>query len=185
MLLLVVAVVSLSSGSGRPSTQGTTTTAAAPRTSPSATSAPATDTQGSVAAAAATAVVAHRALPAAESGLLPWQLPQPLSRAVVVPAATAGQLLVLGGLTSGSASTAAVTTLEVPSGTQAPAGSIVTPTHDAAGAVIGDRVLLFGGGAQTTVATVQSFPLGAGAGAGPEKGAVVGQLPGRAPTRRR
>ena len=53
------------------------------------------------------AAAAPLSLPAAESGLLPWQLPGPLSREVVV-AGSPGRLIVLGGLVPGGASSDAV-----------------------------------------------------------------------------
>jgi hypothetical protein len=113
-------------------------------------------------------------LPAAESGLLPWHLPQPNSRAVAVTGKT-GSLLVAGGLSSSSATTANVVGVAVPSGTSTTAGALAEATHDAAGTTLGGRLLVFGGGTQASVATVQSFPLAA---APPENvGGVVGQLP--------
>jgi hypothetical protein len=123
----------------------------------------------------AKAAAAGTGLPAAESGLLPWQLAQPLSREVVVTGKGGTQVVALGGLTAGNASTADVQSIAVPAGTASAAGSLSTPTHDAAGAVVGGRVLVFGGGAQTTVATVQSYPVAA---AGETvNAAVVGELP--------
>ena len=114
-------------------------------------------------------------IPAAESGLLPWQLAQPLSREVAVPGTGPGSVVVIGGLSSGSQTTGAVQSIQVPAGTPAPAGALSAATHDAAGAVVGGRVLVFGGGTLTTVATVQAYPLGtAGDGA---NATVVGQLP--------
>ena len=62
------------------------------------------------------------ALPAAvESGLLPWGLHAPLSREVVLPQAGTRGLIVFGGLTSGSASTAAVELLDTRNGVRLPA----------------------------------------------------------------
>ena len=113
-------------------------------------------------------------IPAVEAGLLPWATPQPLSREVIAPA-TPTTIVTVGGLTTGDASTSAVTTITVPAGTPTPVGSIATPTHDAAGAVLAGRVLVFGGGNQTTVATVQAFPLAASGSTG--HGTVIGQLP--------
>ncbi len=116
---------------------------------------------------------------AAESGLLPWQLAQPTSREVVVSDPLAGGgagVLSVGGLTSGSASSARVAAITVPAGDQSTAGGLATPTHDAAGTVLGGRVLIFGGGDTTTVASVQSLPL-QGPSAPPATATVVGQLP--------
>jgi Kelch motif len=112
-------------------------------------------------------------IPAAESGLLPWQLSEPTSREVAVPFGQR-QILAVGGLTNGSATTADVAAVAVPTGTSSSVGTLTTPTHDAAGVTLGGRVLIFGGGAQTSVATVQSLSL---AGAGADHAVVVGQLP--------
>jgi hypothetical protein len=114
-------------------------------------------------------------IPAIESGVLPWQLAAPLSREIAVPGAAGGSVSVLGGLTKGNATTASVVNLAVPAGTPTAAGALANPTHDAAGAVLGGRVLVFGGGVLSTFATVQAYPLTA-AGASPT-GTVVGQLP--------
>lgn len=114
-------------------------------------------------------------IPAIESGVLPWHLAAPLSREVVVPGPPTGSISVLGGLTTGNATTGSVVNLAVPAGTQTPAGALATPTHDAAVAVLGSKVLVFGGGVQSSFATVQAYPLtAAGASAA---GQVVGQLP--------
>jgi hypothetical protein len=113
-------------------------------------------------------------LPAVEAGLLPWTTAQPISREVAVPASATG-VLTLGGLTSGDASIATATTLTVPAGNAAPSGSLATPTHDAAGTILGGRVLVFGGGVLTTVATVQAFPTSATGGS--TRATIVGQLP--------
>ena len=113
-------------------------------------------------------------VPAVEAGLLPWTTAQPISREVAVPTSATG-VLTLGGLTSGDASVATATTLTVPAGNATPSGSLTTPTHDAAGAILRGRVLVFGGGAQTTVATVQAFPVTAAGGA--VRATTVGQLP--------
>jgi len=114
-------------------------------------------------------------VPAIESGLLPWQLAAPLSREIAVPGAAGGSVSVLGGLTSGSATTASVVNLAVPAGTPAAAGALADPTHDAAGTILGGRVLVFGGGVLSSFTTVQAYPLTAtGASA---TGTVIGQLP--------
>jgi hypothetical protein len=116
-------------------------------------------------------------IPAIESGLLPWQLTAPLSREVAVPGAASGSVTLLGGLTAGSATTASVVNLAVPAGTPTAAGALANPTHDAAGTILGGRVLVFGGGVLDSFTTVQAYPLTAtGASA---TGVVVGQLPQR------
>jgi len=64
--------------------------------------------------------------------------------------------MVLGGLTSGSATTPGVIRIDPTTGASTAAGSLVDPVHDAAGAVVGGRDVVFGGGAAKVVATVQA-----------------------------
>ena len=110
-------------------------------------------------------------LPAAESGLLPWHMAEPLSREVVA-ARSGGQLIVLGGLAAGSASADAVYAVRTATGAVRQIGRLTVPLHDAAAAVSGGRALVFGGGSPVTVGTVQSFPLLGGSAA-----TDVGSLP--------
>ncbi len=118
-------------------------------------------------------------IPAAESGLLPWHLATPLSREVV-SAGTGTRLLILGGL-RGSTSQKSVLSLNSADGELRPLGSLAVGVHDAAGAVIGGRDVVLGGGSPTTVARVQAFrqPSAPGhLGAFPSAGSdVIGQLP--------
>jgi PQQ-like domain len=93
--------------------------------------------------------------PAVESGLLPWQLSVPLSREVVVPPAGKRDLLVLGGLGPGGSSTDGVNALDLRTGALSPRGPLVQATHDAAGAALGGRVLVLGGGTATPNASSQ------------------------------
>jgi outer membrane protein assembly factor BamB len=118
--------------------------------------------------------------PAAESGLLPWRLPAPLSREVVVPrVGTRRELIVLGGLASGSSSTSSVEVLDTRNGALAPHGSLLQATHDAAGAVLGRRVLVIGGGTAAPARSTQietggrTVQGGALAGARADAGAVT------------
>jgi hypothetical protein len=95
-------------------------------------------------------------LPAAvESGLLPWGLRAPLSREVVLPQSGTRGLVVLGGLESGDASTAAVALLDTRNGVFSPHGTLVHATHDAAGAVLGARRLVIGGGTTAPAGSIQ------------------------------
>jgi hypothetical protein len=99
-----------------------------------------------------------RGLPAAESGLLPWHMPQPISREAVA-AGPGGQLIVLGGLTDGSTSAAEIYTVRTATGATRQVGTLPAGVHDAAVAVSGGRALVLGGGSPATVDTVQSFPV--------------------------
>jgi hypothetical protein len=102
-------------------------------------------------------------LAAAESGLLPWRLPAPVSREVVVPGQH-GRLIVLGGLTAGGASANGVYSVRTRTGGVRRIGALGVAVHDAAGAVTGGQALVFGGGSSTSIATVQGFPLPGGHG---------------------
>jgi len=87
-------------------------------------------------------------------GAAAWHLPSPLSRAVALP--DGGRLVVLGGLGPGDATTGAVTQIDPTTGATTTIGALVDPVHDAAGAVLGGRAVVFGGGASTVLTTVQA-----------------------------
>ncbi len=93
--------------------------------------------------------------PAVESGLLPWALHRPLSREVVLPQPGTRGLVVLGGLESGDASTAAVALLDTRNGVLSPHGTLIHATHDAAGAALGARRLVIGGGTTAPASSIQ------------------------------
>ena len=97
-------------------------------------------------------------LPAAESGVLPWSLAAPLSREVLLPGPGSGQLTILGGLAAGGSSAAGVYTLNTASGALTYSGSLTGPLHDASGAVVGGREMVFGGGTVASSAAVQTLP---------------------------
>jgi hypothetical protein len=120
-------------------------------------------------AAAATPSKNRGAIPAVEAGLLPWKLPEAVSREVVLPAA-GGRLLVAGGLLASQSSSAAVYQVDPATGAAAPAGSLAAAVHDGAGAVIAGRDYILGGGSPATVATDQAFTPGA-------PGTAAGHLP--------
>jgi outer membrane protein assembly factor BamB len=98
-----------------------------------------------------------------------YQLPAGISREVIL--AHGRDLLIAGGLTPQATSTAAVTLLDPATGQTSSAGRLASATHDAAAATVGGRSLLFGGGEQASVASVQAItPDGVAT--------VAGQLPG-------
>lgn len=130
---------------------------------------PATGTDGH-------AAVARHVLAAAEAGLLPWHLAAPVSREVVT-AGSRKRLIVLGGLSSSGASASGVTAIATGTGAARYLGALASPVHDAAVAAVGGRALVFGGGSQTSVATVQGFTLHGRA--GHARGVKVGTLPTR------
>ncbi|HEV2452142.1 MAG TPA: hypothetical protein VGS62_09460 [Streptosporangiaceae bacterium] len=87
-----------------------------------------------------------------------YQLPAAISREVVLPdpAASRPTLLVAGGLTTRSVSTDAVLLLDPVTGQTSQPAPLAVATHDAAGAVLDSRAVVFGGGSQSSIATVQS-----------------------------
>ena len=117
---------------------------------------------------------AKRPLVAAESGLLPWHMPAPISREVVA-AGSRGRLVVLGGLRAGGATTAGVYGISTGTGRTRYIGALSAPVHDAAVGVIGRRAVVFGGGSSSTISTVQAFSLGAHSSGG--SGARLGSMP--------
>ncbi len=174
VVLLVIAIVTVVNASSTPGTSNNANNATQ-QTGTKTTQQASTQTSSQSSAQPIGArATGGSGIPAVESGLLPWSLAQPLSREVVVPGQSPASVVVLGGLTSGNVTTGSVVALGVPGGTAASAGSLVTATHDAAGAVVGGRVLVFGGGAQTSFTTVQAVPLSSG---GTATASVTGQLP--------
>ncbi len=107
--------------------------------------------------------------PAAESGTLPWQLANPISRESVVATALPGQLLLSGGLTVNGATSNGVFTLNSTNGALSSFSTLPVATHDVAGAALSGNTYLFGGGSSAPSATVQEI---SGASA-----RVIGQLP--------
>jgi hypothetical protein len=98
-----------------------------------------------------------------------YRLPAPVQREVAV--ASGSSALVAGGLDAGGSSTSGVFRLDPASGALAPLGSVPEPFHDAAGALIGRRLFVFGGGAAHSSSTIQAFDLTS------RSGVVAGHLP--------
>ena len=95
-------------------------------------------------------------------------LAAPLSGETVVP--DRGRLLVLGGLDAANQSASGVFRLDGATGRLSPAGTLAQPLHDAAGAVLGSRVLVLGGGSSQSTDAVESIGQ-------QSAGQVVGRLP--------
>ena len=100
---------------------------------------------------------------------LPYRLPAPVQRAVAVAAGSG--ILIAGGLDAAGASTSGVFRLEPRSGRLVALGSVPQPFHDAAAALLGGRLFVFGGGASASSASVQSFDLAT------RRGELAGRLP--------
>jgi N-acetylneuraminic acid mutarotase len=105
----------------------------------------------------------------------PHALPAPISGEAVV-ATTAGPLII-GGLDSASNSASGVFALEPASGELTEVGTLTGPLHDAAATVLGDRVLVFGGGTETSSDEVQALAAPGGRVAHGTAAETVGKLP--------
>jgi hypothetical protein len=68
--------------------------------------------------------------------------------------------VVLGGLTTGDTSTSRIVDVDPVSGEFRITGQLALAVHDSAGAVIGGRYFVFGGGSFSTVSLVQAFTAG-------------------------
>ena len=98
-----------------------------------------------------------------------YPLPAPVQREVAV--ASGGSIYLAGGLAASGASADGVFRLDPGNGNLAALGSLPHPVHDAAGAVIGKRLFVFGGGAGSVGSLVQTFGLQS------YRSAVAGHLP--------
>jgi N-acetylneuraminic acid mutarotase len=82
-------------------------------------------------------------------------LPAPVYRTVAV--AAGGRVYVLGGHDLAGGSVTSVEVFDPRSGVARTAGSLVYPTHGAAAANLGGRILVFGGASTTVHGVVQPF----------------------------
>jgi large repetitive protein len=98
-----------------------------------------------------------------------FQLPAPVQREVAAVDATS--ILLAGGLSASGSSTNGVFTLDPKTGHVSQLGTVPQVFHDAAGALIGNRLEIFGGGSASSTNMVQAFDLGS------QHGTVIGHLP--------
>ena len=99
----------------------------------------------------------------------PFRLPAPVERAVAV--AWRSQILIAGGLDAAGRSAAGVFALDPAGGRLRLLGALPLAFHDGAGALIGGRLYVFGGGVTTSSDAVQAFDPRTG------RGGLVGRLP--------
>ena len=99
----------------------------------------------------------------------PFALPAPVEREVAV--STSAGILIAGGLDAAQQSTSGVYLFKPRTGGLRRLGNVPQPFHDAAGALIAQRLFVFGGGAATSSSAVQAFDLRTG------RGSVVAHLP--------
>jgi Kelch motif len=100
----------------------------------------------------------------------PWKLPAAVYRTVAV--GIGEQIFVLGGHDLAGGTINDVYELDAHTGASRTAGTLVLPTHGAAAAVLGGRILLFGGASTSVHDVVQAFD--------PVRGSarLIGHLPG-------
>lgn len=82
-------------------------------------------------------------------------LPVGVSRTVLL--ASGGRLLALGGLAAGDTTTARIWSIDTAHAEAKQVGVLSAAVHDASGALLDGREVVFGGGAGTTVAGVQAW----------------------------
>lgn len=115
----------------------------------------------------------HLAVPRSATGgvrvSVPYRLPAPVEREVAVAHGSA--VILAGGLDSGGGSTSGVFRMNAATGALTSLGSVPQPFHDAAGAILGNNLFVFGGGAAQASSTVQRFDLATG------RGSIVANLP--------
>lgn len=92
------------------------------------------------------------------SALAPFTLPSAVSRPIVFP--LGGGLLIVGGLTAADQTTPSILRVDLLSGSVQAAGRLPVPVHDAGGAVVGGRDLVFGGGSTAVTSAVQDVTPG-------------------------
>jgi len=98
-----------------------------------------------------------------------YGLPAPVQREVAV--ARGGTIYLAGGLGSSGSSVDGVFALDPASGRVRSLGSVPVAFHDAAGAFIAGRLVIFGGGPEVGTSTVQAFDPATG------RASVIGRLP--------
>jgi hypothetical protein len=100
---------------------------------------------------------------------LAYRLPAPVEREVA--AVHGGAIIIAGGLDSGGQSTGGVFRMSPSTGALTSLGTLPQAFHDAAGAILGKGLFVFGGGAAQSSASVQRFDLTTHA------SRIVGSLP--------
>jgi hypothetical protein len=99
----------------------------------------------------------------------PYRLPAPVEREVAVT--HNGAVILAGGLDSGGGSTSGVFRMNPATGGLTSLGTVPQSFHDAAGAIFGNNLFVFGGGVAQASATVQRFDLTT------RRGSIVANLP--------
>lgn len=114
---------------------------------------------------------------AVSASLEPWQLPVPVTEALVLPGPP-GELLVTGGLVASGSSGNGAFLVSTSTGKLSLYANLVAGLHDSAGAELGGNDYVFGGSGTAPSATIESFSApGANSSAGPLNATVTGALP--------
>jgi len=124
------------------------------------------------------------ATPVLRAAAAPWALRAPVADEVVLPGAR-GELVIVGGSTTGGQAASGIFTLDVATGALTHVENLRTVLFDAAGTVVGGQDLVFGGATPSAVASVESFTLGAAPAGAPTSvptasvptASLVGSLP--------
>jgi hypothetical protein len=91
--------------------------------------------------------------PVLRASLERWHLHRAVSREVVVP--DGDRIAIIGGLGPDDVTTSRVTVLDIADGTSVAARPLARASHDAGGAVIAGRAMVFGGGSATSEDWIQ------------------------------
>jgi hypothetical protein len=114
-------------------------------------------------------VVVRRSSHGGLSVSVPYRLPAPVEREVSVP--HNGRIVLAGGLDARGGSTNGVFSMNPATGALQSLGTVPQSFHDAAGAIFGNNLFVFGGGVAQASATVQRFDLAT------HHGSIVASLP--------
>lgn len=95
-------------------------------------------------------------LAAAEAGLLPYTLNNPLSRMSVFPTST-NSVMIAGGYNTNGSTSSNITSLNLTTGSQTSLGNLTVPSHDASYSLINNTPFIIGGGNSNSISQVQSI----------------------------
>jgi len=120
-------------------------------------------------------VVVPRSSQGGLSVSVPYRLPAPVEREVAVP--HNGAIVIAGGLDAHGGSTDGVFRMNAGTGALTSLGTVPQSFHDAAGAIFGNNLFVFGGGVAQANSTVQRFDLATHRGSVADIGQIGGQAP--------
>jgi N-acetylneuraminic acid mutarotase len=161
LLVASIVLAACGGGGGSDGQRASTSTTAPATTGVPATTQPTSTTAPSTTAPSGTV----------QAVTAPWKLNEPVAREIVI--ANGNQLEIVGGLDHTKFSTAAVVLVDPTSGAQQSPAKLTEAVHDAAGSLVGGKVLVFGGGgpSENGTADVQAVPASGTA-------TIIGRLPG-------